>query len=710
VRFEAEVLSEARDSGAGGRRLGAGRVAVLMAGGILLLAGGLCPAALWVVLRDGPPAVCILLAGLGLGRMLLPLAGLGRLCPAWRLIGGLAAGGGALSLLVLALGWFGWLAASRWNWAWVGPLAIAGAWEAVAAARAGGNQPGPSPVSPGSQLGEGAWWLASMPFAGLALLAATMPPGTLWPSEGNGYDVLEYHLGAPREYFEIGTGVDPTARVPGYAADRRVGFLPHNVYSAFPFSVEMLYLLAMVLRGDAVRAAFAAQLVNFLLGGMTVAAAWLAGRRLGAGCGRLAALLVASCPMITHLSGLAYVENGMMMFAAVGLAAALEADRSEPGRARRWLGLAGVMSGLACGCKYIALPQVLLPLGLASAAIGRRRRVGVVGSIGAFGLGAALTLSPWLIKNAVATGNPVFPLAHAVFGGGEDSWSADGAARWAEGHRPAPEDRSAVGRLRKLWAEVAFSGLFGPVVGLAAASGLLAAFRLAPPQAAWVCWVMVASALATWAGFTHLVGRFAVVIIVPCAIIAAATAKRLWRGRAAHAVVTASVLVNGWLVSRLFIDSAVFEICRLRVDDGLAWFTRGEWPTHGHVPRLNALARPGGRVLMVADARRFYLDAGVDYCVVFNRNPFAEAAAALGPAELLHWLRDKGYGHVFVNWSEMRRLRGSRYGFWAGVDEALFQRLAAAGLRQVEEFRVGGDEGPVYGTLFALPDAPPIPR
>ena len=65
------------------------------------------------------------------------------------------------------------------------------------------------------------------------LFGACLPPGLLWPGEANGYDVLEYHLQGPREYYQAG----------------RIMFLPHNVYTSFPQQMELLYLLLMYLTG-----------------------------------------------------------------------------------------------------------------------------------------------------------------------------------------------------------------------------------------------------------------------------------------------------------------------------------------------------------------------------------------------------------------------------------------------------------------------------
>ena len=46
--------------------------------------------------------------------------------------------------------------------------------------------------------------LVTAPFAALVLLVSTLPPGTIWRESGFAYDVLEYHLQVPKEYFLAG--------------------------------------------------------------------------------------------------------------------------------------------------------------------------------------------------------------------------------------------------------------------------------------------------------------------------------------------------------------------------------------------------------------------------------------------------------------------------------------------------------------------------
>jgi hypothetical protein len=68
--------------------------------------------------------------------------------------------------------------------------------------------------------------LVIVPFAIYLLLGSLSPP--------TDFDVREYHLQGPKEWFQQG----------------RISYLRHNVYTSFPFLSEMLPLSAMVLIGD----------------------------------------------------------------------------------------------------------------------------------------------------------------------------------------------------------------------------------------------------------------------------------------------------------------------------------------------------------------------------------------------------------------------------------------------------------------------------
>lgn len=731
-----------------------------------------------------PWGAAILMAGLGFGAALLRLLGFIGLERRWRLMGGAGLGLGALSLMTLMLGVAGALRpmiaqavvgtgvllallALR-QIAGAGSQFHAGAAAVVAAGRARFSIV-PSSDQLHESLRRGNWlWALFLPAAAMALAAATIPPGMSWIEEGNGYDVLEYHLAAPREYLEAG----------------RIQFLPHNVYSNMPLGVEMLYLLTMQLAGDPEEAVLPAQFLNAALGLLAAGAVWLAARETGCRqSAHLAGAVFATCPFIVYLSGVAYVENGQLLFAALALAAFLRGRREgaigadvalqarTPPRpplvmreVNRWMLLSGLFAGLACGCKYTGVVMTALPIGVALLIDAARARARAW-AIGAFVLGTAVTFGPWLAKNQAWTGNPVFPLATGLFGWKTGAWDAESAARWEAGHRPAAQHRSIASRLRRLSEEVfavpkpaangpATASLerppwlprFGLVAVCGTAAGIIAlglaasaarrgrserqaicgaggaqgpAARKAaahaahpsggdspasgaPPPALDVCWLIVACGLVAWLAASHLVDRFAVLLLPALALMMADAWRRLPQAlRPAGTALAACIALVGVTISARILLANPMPYRDAGLFGRVEWMTRGEWLRSAHIPRLNALLADGRRILMVGDARRFYLGPGADYCVVFNPNPFAEAATRLAPAELIAWLRERGYDYVFVDWGEMRRLRGT-YGFWESVSEGLFAGLAVVGMRPVEDFVM--EEGrPPYATLFELP-------
>lgn len=691
-------------------------VALLLLAGILITIGLLTYAptagglpyskALGVVLRDGPIAFCIIAAATGVGLWIVRGLREKAIERRWRLMLAAALGLGATSLLMLGLGTIGLLN----RWLWIGLLGFFAAggllrWRDFERDSSGG---------PAEDVGHWHWlWLVAIGFAAFSIIAATMPPGLLWIEEGRGYDVLEYHFGAPRDYFDAG----------------RISYLPHNIYSNFPFNVEMLYLLAMVLHGDPIAAIYTANLLNVVLALLAVAAVWLAARELGRRSGIVAGVLAATCPFLVYLCGVAYVENGLLLFAAMAAATALRGRRLDSSSGG-WAFTVGLLAGLACGCKYTALPTVVLPIGSFVLLSSRDAWRCKVRRALPFVIGTAITFAPWLAKNLTYTGNPVFPLAYEYLGAREGLWNDDGASRWAEGHRPAPEDRPIGPRLARLANQVIFSKYYGPLLALGLVSGIL---FLVPPVRAWafepgrlpspfggavaigelngtrtsaarLCWLWIAAVLVWWTFFSHLADRFAVVMIIPCAILVSIWASAP-AGLFARIMSVLILVVAGWNLSIVWNWFTDPRHARL---DGrtsfLALDAFGEtgavmsWP---HIHQLNTLASEGHRVLMIGDARRFYFGPGVDYCVIFNRNPFAEAAERLSPGDLLGWLKERQYAYVYVDWAEMDRLRTTRYGFWESITPGLFEALMRAGLKLAPT----PQDWPEFATLYHVTEA-----
>lgn len=656
------------------------------------------PAAAILVL-DGSVAAAILLAGTGLGLWLVRFIVGDRWSVAEQVVVGACLGAGVLSLLVLALGSCGVISRGVWVTLVVSFIAAG-----CIRCRSFSKSIGPRRAANDEHAALHGLWLFALPFLFLALLAACVPPGILWPAEGNGYDVLEYHLAAPKEFLLRG----------------RIEFLPHNIYANLPFSAEMLFLLGMILRGRPLDALYSAQLLHVGLGILAVAATWLAARPFGRAAGIVAGLTVACCPIVAYFSGLAYVENGLLALTAAALACLARITRPN-GNALRQAAVGGLCIGLACGFKATAAPMIGVPLVLGLLLAPRRPFRARVTPAFVAGLAATAAFSPWLIKNYSATGNPFFPLARGLFPERPGVWSDELAARWYEGHLPAPLQRSASGRLSALSNEVLYTPLYGllpwlPLLALLPRGRRRDAPRLDDTRAAAnddetnftmrLCLMLLAGVLAVWLTQTHLVGRFAMPLIVPAAVLTGIAAARAAAGSVRVLIVL--MLTGAWSVAlaaliATFDQGYFFKLPEL---GQTGWITRGEWPAYNYLARVNPLLAAGHKVLLIGEARTLYLEGRppqFDYRVVFNRGPFAEAAAARSPEELLAWLRTQGFDYVFVHWDEMRRLRNSRYGFWPGVDERLFARLVTAGMLPAEEFRYDESSRAPYATLYSVP-------
>lgn len=657
-----------------------------------------------VLLMEGSLALGVMAAAGLAGGWIGLCVGLRHAPRADRLILGAGLGVGCLALAMLGLGMAGWLTRGI-ALALVGIAAIAGLLRlGIELHEAGHLKIGRTTAAPPDSAGgapasrPSGWhwlWLAVCPFVAVMLLAACLPPGLLWAEEGMGYDVLEYHLAVPKTFAEQG----------------RITFLPHNVYSNFPLNSEMLSLLMMLLRGDAIEASYMAVAANAGLAGLFIAAAWLAGSRFSPAAGVVAGVLAGVTPWVAYLAGIAYVEPGMLALGMCALAAAIrpvaEAGASPSGR--RVAGPdpaalpAGLLAGLACGFKYTAVPLIALPVALSFLAA-RTSAARQVRALAIYGCGALITFSPWMARNLANTGNPFFPLAYSVFGDRSGTWDQELHARWQKAHASPTAEKTTDSFIRRAWSRTIGDSRFGAVTLALAAIG---AWRRRDQWTAALLG-MVALQVIVWLAATHLFARFAVVLLIPLVVLAGRAAeaaadkpRRTW-----PALLAGLLLIGaGWNLyhlGRLYYHHTRPGGEPIRAYGRTDWFTQGDWPGMEYLGAINA-AGSEARVMLVGEARTFYIRPPCEYAVVFNRHPLAEAASASrDPAAMLFWLRQRGVTHLLVHWAEIDRLSDT-YGFYPELlDPGLYQGLAAVGLRRTADYALTKDLPP-YATLYEVP-------
>ncbi len=220
-------------------------------------------------------------------------------------------------------------------------------------------------------------------------------------------DALRYHVAAPAQWLLAG----------------RIHYLPFQAFSNFPFLGEMLFMPAMAFAGPAAAGAVHWGMLPLSMALVALLARrWLraSGRPTNRGHAAAAGAALALLPSMPILAGWGFIDFFMMAY-VMGFVLVAAAVLRRAG-ARRGL-LVGLLGAGGVGVKYSLLP--LLGAYGASWVVLLAWRAGPARALRMGLLATAMTAlfaCPWFIRNAVWTGNPVYPLAIGLFGGGE--WSA----------------------------------------------------------------------------------------------------------------------------------------------------------------------------------------------------------------------------------------------------------------------------------------------
>ena len=520
---------------------------------------------------------------------------------------------------------------------------------------------------------------ALAPFVILMIWAAALPSTV--------FDVKEYHLQGPKEWYQNG----------------QITFLEHNVYTSFPFLTEMLSLFSMTLRDDWFSGALVGKsvLMGFVL--LTGLACFAATRRwCSEAAGWAAAFVYLTIPWTTTMASTAYVEGALSFFVIVTIHAGLLAVRHLDLRLTL---VSGLLAGSAMACKYPGLVSVVLPVGIGLATGFARRSdtanrwQNMLRVVGLYTVGVSLTIGPWLVKNTIQTGNPVYPLAWSVLGG--EYWSSERNSQWSAAHSPPEFDP---GRL--FFRENGRTGwLLQPIVGSDGLSMLL--FALAPlaflrflrPQDAdrtfrstvitlslYIAWFIL-----SWWALTHRIDRFWIPMLPVVAVLAGIgwtwTQHKVWT--VAIGLLAAATWVHhlalaphyGTRLPHLSELSAARVIAARQTAASIQFIN--ESITHGELPADVS-------VLSVGDAEVFDAQFPIRYETVFNESIFAkwvfqdvgdspESPALRPPAEIRKTLSEAGITHILVDWGEIMRYRAT-YGYNAAITPAVFNALQSANI------------------------------
>lgn len=237
-------------------------------------------------------------------------------------------------------------------------------------------------------------WTALICLLLLAALMASVPPVSR--------DALTHHLAVPKLYLQHGSIFE----------------IPSIEFSYYPMNLDLLYLLPLYFGNDTVpkfiHFAFALSTAGLIFGYLC--------KRSSRNLAIAGALFFLSLPVIVKLSITVYVDLGLIFFTAWSLLSLLK--WRETGFLKRHLVIAAVACGLALGTKYNALPAFFLLTSLVPILYIRNQQQNGAASakavmwVACFAVTALLVFSPWMIRNVLWTGNPIYPLYDGFFNPG----------------------------------------------------------------------------------------------------------------------------------------------------------------------------------------------------------------------------------------------------------------------------------------------------
>ncbi len=209
-------------------------------------------------------------------------------------------------------------------------------------------------------------------------------------------DALTHHLAIPKRYLLHGGIYE----------------IPELIFSYYPMNLDLLYFIPLWFGNDI--------LPKFIHLSFGLGTSWLIfvylEKRLGRNWGLTGALFFLTTPIIVSLASTAYVDLGVTFFTTISLLLLLSWTKTNE---LKTIILAGIFAGLAAGTKYNGLLTIFLltcftPFIVLHShkPISSKRAIGLASL---FFLCAILAVSPWLIRNYIWTGNPIYPLFQSLF-------------------------------------------------------------------------------------------------------------------------------------------------------------------------------------------------------------------------------------------------------------------------------------------------------
>lgn len=506
-------------------------------------------------------------------------------------------------------------------------------------------------------------------FSLLVIAKAILPPAE--------YDVREYHLQAPKEWWLAG-GID---------------FLPHNIYANMPMAAEIHSLTAIMtwsffgsnpateawwwgaLSGKLLIAGYAI-LMGIVVGAavrlLAIEQEFSTASSLTAS--RWCRVVAISFPAIVEGASLGLNESAIACNFAVGLLVLFVALQANSNSANfpspfETTALISLAAGGAIACKYTAVALILPVLfGLWLYYFSHRitPKLLIIWPVMLI-VGGGI----WYFKNGWLAGNPVYPLAANVLGG--ETLNAEKIAQWNAGHATPATTFAALQQsvADLLWKWRLQGWVTLPLVILGTAT-------LATHRSRQLLYSLTAAAGFTffvWWLATHRVDRFLIPVLPLAFVFAGLGLAKMFDsyGRKIPASVLSILLLFNFIyvAGPALGDSRILVSLNYLRSDDLTESSITRLPVH--VRWVNKNLQPEDRILVVGDAAVFDFESQITYSTTFDRSPLAELTSS--PTN--QWSKNfesSPFNYLLVHWGEIERLR-STYGFDEAITGELIEKL-----------------------------------
>jgi hypothetical protein len=456
------------------------------------------------------------------------------------------------------------------------------------------------------------FWLILILFLALTQLNIAILP----PYE---YDALEYHFGVPDYYLQ----------------HHKIIYVPGNVYANFPANTEMLYTLGMILNDD-----ITGKLFHFYFGLLTALGLFALGRKVwNETAGALSAIIFLGLPIVFQLNYQANIDLALAGYSLLALFAVINwTKEKQPAD----LIFTGIFVGLGLGCKYTAMLTIAIPIFILVLVflfiIPQSAVRNPKFCIWYLVLGTFLLVLPWLIKNLIYTGNPVFPLFYSIFSG--YGWTPELAQKFMKAHLSF----NLIKPLFQDYSRIIIIALLALILPLKQDRNIRSIF------------LYILFGYLLWYFFTEHIERFLMPVIPAVALGIGFLAYQYIQHR--FFKISLSIIAAIVVLYIGIKKSPVLPPVGLNKSEWHRQFIMDTrlsiYPTFEYI---NYAIPETGKILFIAEARRHYLNRPAVMNTVFDRCPIADLAkSAKSPEDIYLGLREMNITHIFNNPYELKRL------------------------------------------------------